>query len=367
MVNVLIATKPDDTHALYVKLALEKKGHHATLWQTADFPQQQTQTFKLINDEMTWSFRGVNLEMSTQKKFDAVWLRRPRKPVSSSIIHADDYENTNNELNAFFKNIWHVIEPDAFWINPVEKLSAANCKLKQLKIAAEIGLNTPKTLVSNDAKEIKKFISEYPENEVIYKTLHPVYWPGKNETSIRLTYTKSIKLAQLPSDAILQNAPGIFQQKINKDFELRITYFGEHAIAAKLRSQEHPKGMMDWRYVPRNELIVEPFTLPETIHKKCKTLMKKLGIVFGCFDFIVTPEGDYYFLEVNEQGQFLWIEDSNPKIKMLDAFTEFLVHCASDFKWHESDNTLSMRDFNDEVAILQNDALNIHIRPTTLG
>jgi glutathione synthase/RimK-type ligase-like ATP-grasp enzyme len=29
---------------------------------------------------------------------------------------------------------------------------------------------------------------------------------------------------------------------------------------------------------------------------------------FGCFDFIVTPEGEYVFLECNPNGQWLWIE-----------------------------------------------------------
>ncbi len=53
--------------------------------------------------------------------------------------------------------------------------------------------------------------------------------------------------------------------------------------------------------------------------------MKKLGLVFGCFDFIVTPDNEYYFLEVNEQGQFLWIEEVNPDIKILDAFVNLLI------------------------------------------
>jgi glutathione synthase/RimK-type ligase-like ATP-grasp enzyme len=367
MANVLIPTMPDDGHALYVKLALEKKGHQATIWYTADFPQQQTQTFKLSQDNFLWDFCGVDFAISTDKKFDAVWRRRTKKPVLSSIIHPDDIENTTNEMNTFYKNIWHVLEPDAFWINPLETLGAAKCKLKQLKVAAEAGLKIPKTLVSNDPAEIRAFINEHPEDEVIYKTLCPVAWINDKETSIRLTYTKKIKLADLPSDVMLQNATGIFQQKINKAFELRVTYLGNHAIAAKLNSQEHPKGIMDWRYVPRNELTIEPFQLPEDIHKKCKTFMEKLGIVFGCFDFIVTPEGEYYFLEVNEQGQFLWIEDANPEIQLLDAFTDFLVHGSRNFTWEKSSHSLALSDFNNEVKDLQKNAISKHINPGTPG
>lgn len=53
--------------------------------------------------------------------------------------------------------------------------------------------------------------------------------------------------------------------------------------------------------------------------------MRQLGIVFGCFDFIITPDDEYIFLEVNEMGQFLWIEEILPELKLLDKFCEFLV------------------------------------------
>lgn len=33
-----------------------------------------------------------------------------------------------------------------------------------------------------------------------------------------------------------------------------------------------------------------------------------MHINFGCFDFIVTLDNDYVFLECNPNGQWLWIE-----------------------------------------------------------
>ncbi len=36
--------------------------------------------------------------------------------------------------------------------------------------------------------------------------------------------------------------------------------------------------------------------------------MKIFGLVYGAFDFIVTPDGRYVFLEVNPSGQYMWIE-----------------------------------------------------------
>lgn len=363
MVKILVPTKPDDAHAIYVKLAIKKKGHQCDLWYTADFPQQQTHSFELMDDEIHWTAQGTEFNIAGNEKYDVVWLRRPRKPRLPNTIHPDDIENAKNENTMFFKMLWQVIAPHAFWVNPISTAVASNCKLLQLKIAKEIGFSIPETLVSNDPEKIKRFIKIHNLG-VIYKTLFPVMWINENE--MRLTYTNEIEIDTLPSDSMLQNTPGIFQTKISKAFELRVTYFGDRAIAVKLKSQEHPRGRMDWRYVPGGELTIEEFILPKEIDSKCKLFMRRLGLVFGCFDFIVTPDDEYYFLEINEQGQFLWIEDNNPNIKMLDAFSDFLINCSRNFKWKQSKNSISVLDLQSSMITLQANAMKKHINPDLL-
>lgn len=358
MVNILIPTQPDDTHAIYIKLALNKKGHQATLWYTADFPTKQTQSFELRNNDLKWNGSGNDL-LINNTEFDLVWHRRPQKPVVTDSLYPEDLENAEKEAITFYQTWWQIIAPNAKWVNPVNSSKLAMSKLFQLKVASQLGLNTPHTLISNNPTKIKEFISQFEKDGVIYKTLSPMFWFNDNE--VRLTYTKCINIDDLPSDSVLQNTPGIFQKRIKKAYELRITYFGDSSIAVKLRSQEHPKGKMDWRYIPTRELIVEEYTLPISINQFCKKFMNKLGLVFGCFDFIVTPENEYYFLEINEQGQFLWIEDINPNIKMLDKFTNFLIDYASNLEVKKLPNVVSMSDFNSKVDIIQQEAMNSHI------
>jgi glutathione synthase/RimK-type ligase-like ATP-grasp enzyme len=357
MINVLIATKPDDAHSIYTKLALQKKGHGAKLWYTADIPEQQKHSFELKGNDIIWNSSGVEFEVEDEDKFDVVWVRRPRKPMIPSYLHCDDMENAKNENGEFFKTIWRVIAPDAHWINPIDKLTGVGCKLLQLKTAKEVGLNVPDSLFTNNPEKIKKFISACDEGGVIYKPIYPVYWVS--DDYLRLTYTKEINHELLPSDAILQATPGIYQKKISKAYELRITYFGENAIAAKLNSQSHPDAKVDWRSVPCFEIGIEEYNLPEDIHKKCIAFMQKMGVVFGCFDFIVTPEGEYYFLEINEQGQFLWIEEVNPKIKMLDAFTNYLIDSVGGDRSRSSE-VVSLADFNNDMFKLQQHAIATH-------
>jgi len=38
-------------------------------------------------------------------------------------------------------------------------------------------------------------------------------------------------------------------------------------------------------------------------------LVARLGLRFGAIDIIVTPDDRYVFLEINPNGQWLWIEE----------------------------------------------------------
>lgn len=53
-------------------------------------------------------------------------------------------------------------------------------------------------------------------------------------------------------------------------------------------------------------------------------MMSKLGIKIACFDFVVDEDGIYNFLELNQQGQFLWVEELLPGTRMLELFVDFL-------------------------------------------
>ena len=212
----------------------------------------------------------------------------------------------------------------------------------QLKLASHCGFNIPATLVSNSPSNIKKFINRY--HPVIYKPFFPHNW--RENDSLKFSYTQSVKLDQLPSDYTLQLTPGIFQQQLKKKYELRVTCFGNYFVAIKINSQEHPKGTIDWRIAPTQELHLEPYQLSPATENIIRNYMQQLGIVFGCFDFIVTPENEIYFLEVNQQGQFLWIEDLLPEVRMLDIFVQFILNKSVNFLWKESLLAIKEADYN---------------------
>ncbi len=358
-IKFLIPTEPDDTHALLVKPALENQGHKVTLLFTADQPTRQKNSVFVDIQQYKWQSLDQYSAID-ENEYDVVWWRRARRPyLPKSLVHPEDYKFVVRENALFYESFTHNLSPNAWWINSKEAANRANFKLLQLKIASDCGMTIPTTLCSNDPNEIKMFLLKYESEGVIYKPLSSNFW--FEDEQVKISYTTRIHYLDLPSNQSLQRTPGIFQKEIQKKYELRITCFGDYIVAAKLNSQDHPDGKMDWRAIREKPMLVEPYTLPDNLEQQIRKFMLEIGIVFGSFDFIVTPNDDYIFLEVNEQGQFLWIEDYNPEIKMLDIFVNFLIHKSTNYQWKPHQAIHSMEEYINRLEPLLRQNMQRHV------
>ena len=60
-----------------------------------------------------------------------------------------------------------------------------------------------------------------------------------------------------------------------------------------------------------------------SIEEFCLAMLDALGLQFGAFDFIVDTSGELYFLEVNPNGQWYWLEDKTGAL-ISDAIVSIL-------------------------------------------
>lgn len=360
----LIPTEPDDTHAILVKIALETMGHRVSFLFTADHPTLQKNSVFIDNQSYQWQSLDDDAAIFADH-YDVVWWRRARQPyLPKQAVHAKDYVFVARENKLFFESFTSNLASNAWWINPKDVAYRANFKLLQLKIASESGFVIPTTLCSNDPQEITQFLNTYEQSGVVYKPMCSHFWFETHQTKI--TYTARVKNKNLPKRHILQAVPGIFQVEIKKKFELRITCFGNYLVAAKLHSQKHHDGMIDWRAIHSGRMLIETFELPEAVAQKIRLFMQRMGLVFGCIDMIVTPEDEYVFLEVNEQGQFLWIEEFNPDFKMLDIFIQFMLHRSVDFTWDPETCRHSIETYRNQMKDIYDQNMKHHVQVNTL-
>ena len=357
MARFLIPTHPGDVHAVAVALALEARGHEAVEWFGSDFPTLQSASIDLRGTVTGWEISGPGI--AAGPPFDTVWLRRPTPAVLPSGLHPADRPVARRECHDFLAGLYHLVAPGAFWVNPLASRPRAELKAVQLQEAARAGLTVPPTLMSNDPARIRRFLEEH-RGRAVYKPFYPAQWGTDDRVAV--LFTTDVEAEDLPDDETLRVTPGIFQAKVDKAHELRVTVMGAHVVTARLLSQEVEAARDDWRAAGA-QIRVEPDRLPEKVERACLRLMENLGIVFGAFDFIVTPEVGHVFLEVNPAGQFLWVEESNPDIPLLAPFVDFLLARRTDFRWTPSPGAVRYQDYVEEVARRIAEAEPLHAAP----
>jgi hypothetical protein len=87
-----------------------------------------------------------------------------------------------------------------------------------------------------------------------------------------------------------------------------------------------PANSLDWRYdAAINNLDVQIIATPAEVKDGLIAFAEAAGICFGSADFAVDRRGQWWFLEINEQGQFLWLEQYSPQAALLQKFCAFLT------------------------------------------
>lgn len=330
--RILILTRPGDEHAFLVAQALELKGAEVQLCHTSDFPARQSISVRFHGHGAFGAIRGPHLDVDLSWP-DVIWRRRPVPPVVPAIVDPLDRAFAARESGALSRGVWHLWGDHGFWVNPVEAAARAKHKVYQHGAAARAGFTLPDTLYGNDPEEIRAFVAAQPSG-CVYKTLaSPPVWKTADGGGA-FAYTSRVRIEDLPEPDLLRAVPGIYQALVPKDHELRVMVMGASVFAARLESQKTRKGRLDWRKA-YEELDLAPCSLPEAVAAACRRVLRELGLVFGCLDLIVTPEGDHVFLEANEMGQFLWVEDMGGPA-LLDPFTEFLLSADADFQYSTS-------------------------------
>lgn len=360
--TILILTEPGDIHAYVVAEALRLKGGMPIIWHTADFPSIATESILFQGQKRTTRLAIPGTPLLDLETIDpsslTIWNRRPAFAVDATVLHPADVAFAEMECTIFRRSLFSVLARDAFWVNPPDLAVRASRKLVQHQAALDLGLTVPDTLYSNDPEGIRAFIRTHG-GTIIYKPFRGLPW-RTSETSW-VPYTSLLSEEALVPDETLRNAPGIYQELVPKQFELRITVMGSHSLAAKVLSQETVDGKVDWRKAYA-ELQMQPFELPMEVHDLCCALLRRLGIVFGCFDFIVTPDGDFVFLEVNEMGQFLFVETS-AGIPLVDTFSEFLMQGRVNFRQNRSKAKIRYADVLSKVESEAIASKQAHVKP----
>ncbi|HEX8633160.1 MAG TPA: hypothetical protein VF703_03305 [Pyrinomonadaceae bacterium] len=211
---------------------------------------------------------------------------------------------------------------DAFRLDAEPLIRQAENKQLQLRIARESGLDTPRTLITNDPSAVRAF-ARTCERGMVTKMLSSfaVY----EDDTEKVVFTNPVAAEDLDDLEGLRLCPMTFQEQVPKRLELRVNVVGRRVLAAAIDSQASARATHDWR---RDGIRLidawQPYTLPPEVEESLLRLMDYFKLNYGAADFIVTPEGRHVFLEVNPAGEFFWLEH-HPGLPVSAAIADVLL------------------------------------------
>ncbi len=196
------------------------------------------------------------------------------------------------------------------FVNGLDANRRAGSKLLQQHLARQCGLSVPRTYVGNNPGLAEAFV------RALWAEGRRCCTKNIESTQVSIGGVKHARLTQvfaesdLPALAGLPLCPMIFQAYVEKRYEYRVTVVGEEVYACRIDSQR-PGGRtsIDWRHYDVPRTPHHAARLGDDLTRRLVRLVRQLGLTYGAVDLVEDPEGEFWFLEVNSMGQWLWVED----------------------------------------------------------
>ncbi len=236
----------------------------------------------------------------------SVWYRKPVTPIGPEA----DFEarrfnsgETQESLHYFEGN-----RTDALpWVSHPADIRLAARKFPQQILAGELGLEVPRSIITNDPERAGAFIASCGDG-VICKPLKEVGYDDDSGQRWQV-FTRKLTVDEFSAakDAV-RACPTYFQEYVPKRVELRVTIIGREVFCCELDSQANPETQIDWRMGDVEKMKHAMVSLPTRVSNALVAMLEHYHLRFGTLDLVVTPDDRYVFLELNPNGQWYWIE-----------------------------------------------------------
>lgn len=146
-----------------------------------------------------------------------------------------------------------------------------------------------------------------------------------NDRQGRFIYTSAVHAEHLVHLEGVRTTAHVFQEYLPKRMDLRVVVIGRRIFAAEIHSQHSERARLDFRQ-GYSDLTYDVHRLPDDIQAKALALVRRFDLQFSSMDFIVTPEGEYVFLDLNPNGQFYWLQIRlGERLPLKEAMANLLV------------------------------------------
>jgi hypothetical protein len=133
----------------------------------------------------------------------------------------------------------------------------------------------------------------------------------------RPLYTVRATEELVAAEDSIRLAPAMYQELVPGSAHIRAHCFGSETYAFEIESDA-----LDWR--GNLNVPIRPTQLEDKTVAGLQKVLSILGLRMGIFDLKRVSPGEYVWLEVNPQGQFLFLEGLTGE-RLSVAFARFLI------------------------------------------
>lgn len=294
---ILVLTNGDDATADWVCQALKRRAY---LRLDTDSLSRRAE---LRLHEGKFELRA-NGRWHRSEDFSGVWYRRPKAIRFPGRGSAGKKQHASEEYTAALEAFLATI-PCACWINYPSRNAAAGHKLEQIQRAKNMGFEVPRTLVSQRPAEVRRFWHACA-GKVVIKPLSQgqIDYGSRHE----LIYTSALRKEDLARTALIRRCPSLLQERIEKLADIRVTVVDNDIQAAELTASDAGRQRLDIRRNNMVDVHHRRIDFPPMLGRRLLRLLRSYELRFGAVDFVRDTEGRWFFLEINPNGQWAWMD-----------------------------------------------------------
>ena len=303
---ILVLSGEGDVHADAVEAQLRRLGAPAVRFDPARYPAEADLSVRIGPGGRVGGLLRDGRNEIKLEDVHAVWARRPGRPRADARLPPAVGAFVETEAAGFLADLWDLLDVPFVPATPAG-LERAGYKMRQLRLAGGLGFEIPGTLVTNDPDAL---LDHYTDSSGRMITKRVV--PSQRLVTVEGNEAARRTIAVRPRDLVdvdsVRWAPIMAQPVVDKRVELRVTVVGGEVFSAAIDSQETHHTRVDFRRYDEAHTRITPYPLPAAERDLCVALTRALGLCYSTIDLILTPEGRTVFLEINPNGQYLWIE-----------------------------------------------------------
>lgn len=319
---LLVVTNRSDLACDYLILRLKERSIPFRRLNTEDYAIRWQLSISVGSSPADFLISFADGTTISRSDITAVYFRQPVAPAAPENTARSDRDFVRREQKEALRSLWRLLDP-AKWLNHPTHLWLASNKIEQLCVARDLGFSIPETCVTSTRETLNDFF-EAQGGQVICKAVKHGFMRCENIVSVATTQRVGADyMEQFDGYA---PAPMIYQREIPKACDVRVTVVGDHVFPTAIHSQQHAQTEVDWRLwdVHAFDLRHEAIKLPDGIETRCRDITRHFNLRYSAIDLILATDGDYYFLEMNPNGQWAWIERKTGQ-RIRDAIIDCLA------------------------------------------